>query len=280
MTTATMTGADVRTEGSITVESVGLTFPPKRAGDEAVAALKDVTLECKPGEFVALIGPSGCGKSSLLNMVAGLLAPTSGDIRVDGDAVSGVHPKIGYMFQTDTLLPWLTVLANVGLPLEARGEKVDRQRCLDLLGRVGLQRFADHHPAELSGGMRQRVQIARALAQDPEILLMDEPFGSLDAQTKILMQDQFLELWERTGRTVMFVTHDLQEALRMADRVVLLSNRPGTVKTVFDVDLPRPRRVDELAQNAAYQTLFATVWRDLRDEITVASEWTGGESNG
>lgn len=259
---------EVRSEGSIKIESVSLAFPPKRRDGEPVVALRDCSFECTPGEFLALIGPSGCGKSSLLNMVAGLLLPTDGRVEVDGQVVTGVHPKIGYMFQSDTLLPWLTVLANVGLPLRARGESADTGQCRDLLDRVGLGRFADHHPAELSGGMRQRVQIARALAQDPEILLMDEPFGALDAQTKLLMQDQFLELWEQTDRTVMFVTHDLQEAIRMADRILLMTSRPGTVKQIYGIDLPRPRRIEELAQDAAYQRLFAAIWQDLRDEIT------------
>lgn len=256
--------------GSIHLDSVGLTFPPSRRGGSPIDAVKDCSLRCAPGEFVALIGPSGCGKSSLLNMVAGLLESSSGDVRVDGSQVSGVHPKIGYMFQSDTLLPWLTVLRNVAVPMEARGSSPDLERCQTLLDQVGLGQFADHHPAELSGGMRQRVQIARALAQDPEILLMDEPFGALDAQTKMLMQDQFLSVWEQTGRTVLFVTHDLQEALRMADRVVLMTSRPGTVKQVYNVDLPRPRRIEELARDDDYQDLFASIWSDLRDEISAA----------
>lgn len=204
----------------------------------------------------------------MLNLVSGLLMPTAGRLTVDGEVVSGIHPKIGYMFQQDTLLPWDTVIENVRLPLDARGEPDIDGRCDELLEKVHLREFRDRYPAELSGGMRQRVQLARVLAQDPEILLMDEPFGSLDAQTKLLLQDEFLRLWEQSQRTVLFVTHDLAEAIRLADRILLFTHRPAAVKAIYDVGLPRPRRLETLVRDDAYNDLFARIWADLRQEIS------------
>lgn len=254
--------------GAVVADAVSLEFQPRRRGEQPVEVLRDCSMTCSPGEFVALIGPSGCGKSSMLNLVSGLLMPTAGRLTVDGEVVSGIHPKIGYMFQQDTLLPWDTVIENVRLPLDARGEPDIDGRCDELLEKVHLREFRDRYPAELSGGMRQRVQLARVLAQDPEILLMDEPFGSLDAQTKLLLQDEFLRLWEQSQRTVLFVTHDLAEAIRLADRILLFTHRPAAVKAIYDVGLPRPRRLETLVRDDAYNDLFARIWADLRQEIS------------
>lgn len=177
-------------------------------------------------------------------------------------------PRIGYMFQSDTLLPWATALENVQLPLEAVGRK-DDGRCLELLRKVGIAPFAGSYPWQLSGGMRKRVQLARLFAQEPEVLLMDEPFGALDAQTKLLMHELLLELWEATGLTVLFVTHDLSEAISLSDRILLFSARPGRIKEEYSVPLARPRSIEDIVQNEQYNELFVEIWRSLKEEITL-----------
>jgi NitT/TauT family transport system ATP-binding protein len=218
------------------------------------------------GEFVAIVGPSGCGKSTLLNLAAGLLAPSSGTVTYDGARVSSVNQRIGYVTQGDTLLPWRNIRANVALPLEIRGagRREREERAEEIIDRVGLHGFARHYPSELSGGMRRRAILARALVYDPETLAMDEPFGALDAQLKTVLHQQLLELWQGTGKTVLFVTHDLAEAVTLADRVVVFSARPARIRAIKEVDLPRPRDVI----NVKYDPRFAELSRELWDIVS------------
>ncbi len=213
----------------------------------AVPALAAVTLGVRPQEFVAFVGPSGCGKSTILNMVAGLLAPTSGRVSYDGAPLSDLNLRTGYLTQKDTLLPWRTTADNIAAPLELSRHRTDRalraEKVARMIELVGLKGFANHYPGELSGGMRRRVALARMLVYDPETLLMDEPFGALDAQLKLVMHDELQRIVGIGAKTVLFVTHDLGEAIALADRVVVFTSRPGRIKAIRDIDLPRPRDV-------------------------------------
>jgi NitT/TauT family transport system ATP-binding protein len=217
------------------------------AGRVLVRALADVSFAVEEGRFVTLVGPSGCGKSTLLQILAGLIAATGGEARIDGERIFAPMPdKIGMVFQDPTLLPWKTALANVEFPLDLRGvdRAVRRKRCSALLELVGLSEFAEHYPHELSGGMRQRVAIARGLAQDPRLILMDEPFAALDEQTRTRMGHDLLAIWERTGKTVFFITHSLTEAIYLSDIVLVMSPRPGRIIDTIAIDFPRPRELD------------------------------------
>ncbi len=216
-----------------------------RAGD-LVPALEDVTLHVKEKEFVSLVGPSGCGKSTLLKLVAGLVPPTRGIVRVRGAEVREPYPDVGFVFQTAVLLPWRTVLDNVLFSVEMLGLRREgyRERALGLLALAGLRGFERKYPWELSGGMQQRVAICRALIHDPSLLLMDEPFGALDAMTREEMGLELLRLWEERRKTILFVTHSIPEAILLADRVVVMTPRPGRLARVLEVELPRPRTVD------------------------------------
>jgi NitT/TauT family transport system ATP-binding protein len=233
-----------------------------------VEALEAVDVVVQRQEFVGIVGPSGCGKTTLLNMIAGLLQPTEGTVRVDGEPVRGVHASnLGYMFARDNLFPWRTVRKNVELGLELSRASDRRQRAQSYVDLVGLAGFEDHYPHQLSQGMRQRVSLARTLVREPSIVLMDEPFGALDAQTRVLMQNEFLDLWERSRSTVVLVTHDIAEAIALSDRVVVFSRRPGRIIGEYRVDLPRPRPVDELHADPAFQELYTAIWNDLKGEI-------------
>lgn len=214
--------------------------------DEAISALEDITLEVGEGEFVSLVGPSGCGKSTLLKILAGLISPTNGQILLRGKLAEGPQSDIGVVFQEATLLPWLTVLRNVLVPADVAGIPRARlqQRALELLDLVGLGGFHNKYPNELSGGMQQRVAICRALLRHPAILLMDEPFGALDALTRDRMNIELLRIWQAERNTVFFVTHSIPEAVTLSDRVVVMSPRPGKVLDVMNIDLPRPRTLD------------------------------------
>ena len=216
-------------------------------GDKAVLALSDIALSVAEGSFVSIVGPSGCGKSTLLQILAGLMPATSGQVRVDGNPVSGPQPgKIAVVFQDATLLPWKTALENVTFPLEVQGRPAQarRESAQAMLELVGLQDFMHRYPHELSGGMRQRVSIARGLAQDPRIILMDEPFGALDEQTRMRMGQELLTIWERTRKTILLITHSLTEALFLSDQVLVMSGRPGRIVERIDIDFPRPRNID------------------------------------
>lgn len=230
--------------------------------------LKGFDLAVREGEFLSLLGPSGCGKSTFLNILAGLVPHTSGHIRIDGQPVIGVRDKLGVVFQGYALFPWRTVRKNVETGLEIRGvnraqRRAEAERYLQL---VGLIDFADHYPHQLSGGMRQRVAIARALAYGPEVLLMDEPFGALDAQTRESLQQELLGIWEQSAKTVVFVTHSIDEAIFLSDRVAVMGRGPGRVKEIIEVDLPRPRG-PAIRHSAAFIALRQRAWNSLSTEL-------------
>jgi NitT/TauT family transport system ATP-binding protein len=263
----------------IVAESVGKSYPTTRG---TVHALRDFSLEVRDGEFLCLVGPSGCGKSTFLRIVAGLVPATTGRLEVrrgeplgepGSQARAAGRPLSSMVFQEYAVFPWKTVLENVAFGLQMRGiSRVERQNvAMDWIERVGLRRFAHHYPPQLSGGMRQRVGIARALANDPEILLMDEPLGALDAQTRTLLQEELLRLWEGSRQTVLYVTHSIEEAVLLGDRVVLMTAHPGTNKAAFDVPLPRPRSLRNTAEPEFGRLAFA-IWEALRDEVRRALE--------
>ena len=259
----------------IAVRDLGKIFGAGGAdGAGAVTAVAGVTFEVHDREFVALVGPSGCGKSTVLNMIAGLAPLTSGEIRLDGTPLRGIPGQVGYVFQKDTVFPWRSVADNVGLGLEYRGvPRPERnRRVAEAIRLVGLEGFERAFPATLSGGMRQRVALIRSLVVEPDILLMDEPFGALDTHTKLRLQAQLLRLWATRRQTVVFVTHDLAEAITLADRVIVLTRRPGRVKLIHEVRLPRPRDVIRVRETVEYAREFGTVWRTLGEEFAEADE--------
>ena len=217
-----------------------------------------------------MVGPSGCGKSTILNMIGGLVLPTAGRIEIDGVPVAGrVPPQVGYVFQKDTVFPWRTVARNIGLGLEYRGVPAPERerRVAEAVRLAGLEGFEDAFPATLSGGMRQRVALLRTLVVEPEILLMDEPFGALDTHTKINLHQELLRLWEARHQTVVFVTHDLSEAITLADRIVVMTRRPGRIKMIHDVKLPRPRDVIEIRETDEYARQYGSIWHVLGAEF-------------
>jgi NitT/TauT family transport system ATP-binding protein len=234
-----------------------------------VTACEQVNLTVHQGEFLAVVGPSGCGKSTLLNMAAGLLAPSAGKVFYRGAPVRSPNTDVGYLTQRDTLLPWRTVEDNVAIALELRGEsRADRHRTAHAwLDRVGLSGFEKSYPAQLSGGMRRRACLARTLAYEPETILMDEPFGALDAQLRLVMHDELLKLWTGTRKTIVFVTHDLAEALTLADRVAVFSPRPGRIRVVEIVDLPRPRDVFRIRFDPHFGELHDRLWSYLEASV-------------
>ncbi len=253
-----------RAQSSISLENVSLAFPGRPSDAEQRWAVRGIQFEIPEGQFCSIVGPSGCGKSTLLSVIAGLLQPTGGGAFVNGQAVQGIDPRIGYMFQKDTLVPWRTALENVLMPLEIAG-RPDRAVAASLLAKVGLAGFERHYPRELSGGMRKRVQLARLLAQTPETLLLDEPFGALDAQTKMIIHEEFLRIWEKSRQTVLFVTHDLAEAILLSDRILLVSPAPGRIQATYDVPIPRPRNVDSVMESPVFRQLFREIWTALRE---------------
>jgi NitT/TauT family transport system ATP-binding protein len=218
---------------------------------------------------VAIVGPSGCGKSTILNLIGGLIAPTAGTVEVDGRPVNGVPRGVGYVFQKDTVFPWRTVRRNIALGLEYRGLPAAEQerRVAAALRLAGLEGFEDAYPATLSGGMRQRVALMRTLVVEPEIVLMDEPFGALDTHTKLDLQGELLRLWDARRQTVVFITHDLSEAITLADRVVVMTRRPGRIKMIYDVKLPRPRDVIAVRETEEYLREYGEIWHVLGDEF-------------
>lgn len=250
----------------ISYRGVGKTFETLQ-GD--VVAVRDITLDVREGEFVTLVGPSGCGKSTLLNMAAGLFEPTTGTVHYRGAVVAPYNQRVGYMTQNDHLLPWRDVMGNVKVPLEIRGvpKGEARDRVESLLHKVGLKGFEKSYPSQLSGGMRKRCALARLLAYDPEALLMDEPFGALDAQLRLKMQIEIRGLAMALGKTTVFVTHDLDEAVSLADRCVVFTHRPGTIARVVDVPLPRERDLMRLRHNATYRDLTAELWDLLSPDM-------------
>ena len=237
----------------------------------ATLALRDFSMNVKRGEFVAIVGPTGSGKSTTLNLITGLLKPTVGEVRVMGQAVRGIDPRIGFVFQADAVFPWRDVLNNVAAGPLFRGlsKKEAHAQALDWIERVGLKGFDKHYPHQLSGGMRKRVALAQTFINKPEILLMDEPFSALDMQTRTLMQDELLRLWTASGGSVVFVTHDIEEAIALADRVFVLTARPATLKRVVEIDLPRPRVMAEVRYHPRFIELSKRIWDDLREEVSI-----------
>jgi NitT/TauT family transport system ATP-binding protein len=235
------------------------------------AALRDVSLEIDKGEFISIVGASGCGKTTLLRIVDGLVKPTHGDVWVDGTRVTGPGPDRGFVFQQDALFPWRTVLDNVvfGLEVQGRARRDSRGRADELIRLVGLAGFEQHYPHELSGGMRQRANLARALTIDPDILLMDEPFAALDAQTREIMQSELLRVWRSNRKTVMFVTHQIDEAVYLADRVVVMTSRPGQIKAMLNVDIPRPRDLS-VKRTPRFLELVDAIWAMIEEEVKAA----------
>ena len=236
---------------------------------DPLPVIGNVHFSVRPYEFVAVVGPSGCGKSTLLNIMSGLLKPLSGTVHLDGQALHGITPKIGYVSQSDSLLPWRTTLANVELGMELKGvpKRERREKAMTLIRQADLSGFEHAYPYQLSGGMRKRVDVIRILAMDPEIIFMDEPFASLDVFTREMLQTTILSLWQTTQRTVLFVTHDLTEAITLADRVIVLTQRPTRVKAEHVIALPRPRIPAELRFNPAFIELHKKIWNDLKDEV-------------
>lgn len=237
-------------------------------------AIEDVTFSVNAGEFVSIIGPSGCGKSTILNMVAGIVPCSAGEIRVLGTPVKGIPSQIGYLFQKDVLLPWKTVRENIALAMTFRGadKASTRDKVNGWIEKVGLKGFEDYYPAKLSGGMRRRVALAMTFVYDPRIVLMDEPFSALDVQTRNMMENELLELWAETAKTVLFVTHDIEEAISLSDRVLVLTRNPGRIKNEYEVTLGRPRNVTEVRFQKAFSEIYAQIWQDLKEEVISSYE--------
>jgi NitT/TauT family transport system ATP-binding protein len=262
----------VAVEAAIQLRGVTKRFATPSGG--VYTALRDLTMEVAPGEFCAVVGPTGCGKSTTLALVAGLERPSAGEVTVMGQPVRGIPDGIGYVFQTDAIFPWKTVLENVAAGPRYHGApgRDARGQARDWIARVGLAGFEDRYPHQLSGGMRKRVGLAQSLINGPRILLMDEPFSALDVQTRTLMENELLSLWASTSASVVFVTHDLEEAIALADRVVVLTAGPGTVKGTYAVDLPRPRNVAEVRFQPRFAQIYEAIWNQLRDEVLVSYE--------
>jgi ABC-type nitrate/sulfonate/bicarbonate transport system ATPase subunit len=255
----------------LSIRNVGKTFPGVSRQAPPTEALRPVSLDVADNDFITVLGPSGCGKSTLLRLVAGLDEPSTGEILLDDTPIRGPGADRGVVFQSYTLFPWLTVRRNICFGLREKGMALAEQREISdrFIARMGLRGFEDHYPKQLSGGMQQRVAIARALANDPKILLLDEPFGALDNQTRLLMQELLLDTWEAARKTVLFVTHDIDEAIFMANRVVVFSARPGRIKSEVATDLPHPRHYT-IKTSAAFMALKARLTEEIRVEALAA----------
>ncbi len=255
---------------ALALERISCTFVARDDRSRRYTALMDTTLVVAPGEFVSVVGPTGCGKSTLLNVAAGLLDPSAGTVHVFGEPLAGINTRAGYLFQTEALMPWRNALDNIVAGLEFRG--IAREAALDhgneWLKRVGLGGFGDRYPHQLSGGMRKRVSLAQTLILNPQILLMDEPFSALDVQTRQLMENELLELWSADRKSVVFITHDLEEAIALADRVVVLSAGPAAHPIGdYVIDLPRPRDVAEIRLTPQFTQLHREIWHAMKDEV-------------
>ena len=256
------------TPHALELNQVSATFVSRDNAAQRYTAVRDISLSVAAGEFVSVVGPTGCGKSTLLNLAAGLLAPSTGTVSVFGQTLTSINQRAGYMFQAESLMPWRTALGNVAAGLEFRGVHDAQSQAEDWLRRVGLGGFGDRYPHQLSGGMRKRTSLAQTLALDPDIILMDEPFSALDIQTRQLMENEVLALWQAKRKAVLFITHDLDEAIAMSDRVVVLSAGPGSHPIgEFDIDLPRPRDVAEIKTSPRFVELHSAIWAVLRDEV-------------
>jgi NitT/TauT family transport system ATP-binding protein len=264
---ATNAATDAKSsDGILVVDDIVKSF---ETADGSMTAVDHVSLSVKQGEFMAVIGPSGCGKSTLFNVIGGLVDGYQGNVTVAGERVHGPHSSIGMVFQEESTFPWRTVTDNVAFPLEIAGMgKAERyERARHFIALVGLEGFENRYPAELSGGMRQRVAIARTLASEPKILLMDEPFGALDEQTRLLLGDKVLQIQHELKQTCLLITHNITEAVQLADRVLVMTYRPGKVKRIVEIDLPRPRS-SEIVSSEAFGRYVAQIWADLREEAS------------
>ena len=253
----------------IKVQNVSKIFhTPSQAN---LSALTDIELDVRPGEFVTVVGPSGCGKSTLLKLIAGFLPPSAGRILFQGDEVRGLNTRVGYVPQESKLFPWLTVEENVGFGLSSnRYSRADRERQVSYFIKLaGLAGFEKYYPSQLSGGMSKRASIVRALAYEPPVILMDEPFGPLDAQTRMVLQDELLKIWEQKRQTIIFVTHDLVEAVALADRVVVITHRPGKIKDVIKINMARPRDIFEIHRQEGFDDAYGRLWNIFRHELNI-----------
>ncbi len=255
---------------ALALENISCTFISRDDRSQRYTALKDTTLVAQEGEFVCVVGPTGCGKSTLLNVAAGLLLPSRGSVQVFGEPLAGINNRAGYLFQAEALMPWRSALDNVTIGLEFRGvERTDAlERGNDWLKRVGLTGFGDRYPHQLSGGMRKRVSLAQTFILNPQILLMDEPFSALDVQTRQLMENELLDLWSAERKSVVFITHDLEEAIALSDRVVVLSAGPEAHPIgEYKIDLGRPRDVSEIRLTPHFIELHARIWHTMKEEV-------------
>jgi len=268
---ATLTAARNQFEFVIQVDGVSKVFhTPTEAH---LGALAEIELNVRPGEFVTVVGPSGCGKSTLLKLIAGFLPPSAGHILFQGEEVRGLNTRVGYVPQESKLFPWLTVEENVGFGLDSkRFSRADRERQVSqFIHLAGLAGFEKYYPAQLSGGMSKRASIVRALAYEPPVILMDEPFGPLDAQTRMVLQDELLKIWEHKRQTIVFVTHDLVEAVALADRVVVMTHRPGTIKDMIQVPMARPRNIFEIHRQDGFDEAYGRLWNIFRHELNLGA---------
>ncbi|MGU3577013.1 ABC transporter ATP-binding protein [Brucellaceae bacterium C25G] len=261
----------------IELKNVAISFNLANGG--RYDAVAESNLKVADNEFVAIVGPTGCGKSTLLNAVAGLLTPASGTVEISGKQLSGLNRQAGYLFQQDALMPWKTVLENVSIGLEIAGtpKKEAREQAQGWLARVGLASFGDRYPHMLSGGQRKRIGLAQVLIRNPKYLLMDEPFGPLDAQTRVIMGDLLLDLWSQDRKAVMFVTHDLEEAIALADRVVIMSAGPrANILAEYQIPLERPREISEIRLNDQFHEIHREIWGALKEEVLKGYQQTSG----
>ena len=272
--TATQMRAESSPEDNqvIRVETVSKLF--RTPGEGTIRALQEISLNIPYGEFVTVVGPSGCGKSTLIKLIAGFSPPSSGRILYQGDEVRGLNTRVGYVPQESKLFPWLTVEENVGFGLVAmRFPRPERERQVNYFIKLaGLTGFEKYYPAQLSGGMSKRASIVRALAYEPPVILMDEPFGPLDAQTRMVLQDELLKIWEQKRQTIVFVTHDLVEAVALADRVVVMTHRPGKIKDIIDVPMARPRNIFEIHRQEGFDEAYGRLWNIFRHELNLRSQ--------
>ena len=254
-------------DGILVVDDIVKRFPTP---DGVITAVDHVSFSVRPGEFLSVIGPSGCGKSTLFNIIGGLVGGYDGTVTVAGERIDGPHASVGMVFQEESTFPWRTVIENVAFPLEIAGmPKAQRlERAMHFISLVGLNGFENRHPVELSGGMRQRVSLARTLASEPKILLMDEPFAALDEQTRLLLGDKVLQIQQTLQQTTLLITHNITEAVQLSDRIMVMTYRPGKIKRVVDIDLPRPR-TSEVVGSDAFGHYIAQIWADLREEASL-----------
>jgi NitT/TauT family transport system ATP-binding protein len=264
------------------IELAGVSKRFRTPTGDIYTAITDFSLTVGHGEFVSIVGPTGCGKSTTLSLISGLAPPSAGHVKVMGEPVAGIGSQLGYVFQGDVLFPWKSVIGNVSAGLRFRGvaKREANERAREWIAKVGLGGFEDHYPHQLSGGMRKRTALAQSLITSPEIILMDEPFSALDVQTRTLMEDELLELWSTTSASVVFVTHDLEEAIALSDRVCVMTAGPGTVKGIYTIDLPRPRHVAEIRFEPRFVELYRDIWENLRDEVLVGYERAKSNAGG